>query len=338
MGKKNGTVKRIVGTLALPVIMYVLMMILCYANGKTYFGSIGMWKTLIVDIAVSVTCAYGIGIQFKNGRFDFSGGAIMLLAAIIAGNTAKNLGSNPVIFCVLCMVLCVGFSLLVGCLYVFGRLPIIIATIAMALLYESVTCLIFNGGGLNLVANMQLKIFSTFPTVLIPLIGAIVVYWWYSYKTVAGKQSAILANNQQSAVNIGVNEPKNVLITYLFGGIIFGFATMIYATTGQHEASFTSLATISELFTNILPVFVGLLVAGFCGDTIGTIVGSVTLCTMTFGLEAIFTDEMGSVVTLVITGIFILLVNVLSSKGKNVAAVFEHLFRPKRNREVGGVN
>ena len=46
--------KRIGGTLMLPVIVFVVMMILCYSNGKMYFGTWMMWKTLIVDIAVSV--------------------------------------------------------------------------------------------------------------------------------------------------------------------------------------------------------------------------------------------------------------------------------------------
>ena len=82
MTKRKSPLSRIVGTLALPVVMYLIMMVMCYSNGKMYFGTWMMWKTLIVDIAVSVTCALGIGLQFKNGRFDFSGGAIMLVAGL----------------------------------------------------------------------------------------------------------------------------------------------------------------------------------------------------------------------------------------------------------------
>ena len=77
--KRKSPITRIVGTLALPVAMYLIMMALCFSHGKMYFGTWNMWKTLIVDIALSVTCAMGIGLQFKCGRFDFSGGAIMLL-------------------------------------------------------------------------------------------------------------------------------------------------------------------------------------------------------------------------------------------------------------------
>ena len=98
--------KRIGGTLMLPVIVFVVMMILCYSNGKMYFGTWMMWKTLIVDIAVSVTCALGIGLQFKCGRFDFSGGAIMLVAGILAGNIARDTGNSVVVMVALAMGIC----------------------------------------------------------------------------------------------------------------------------------------------------------------------------------------------------------------------------------------
>lgn len=316
MNHGTNIAKRVAGTLMLPVAMYLAMMILCYANGKTYFGSLAMWKTLIVDIAVSVTCAMGIGLQFKCGRFDFSGGAIMLISAIIAGNIAKQNDNNQALFFVLCIVCCVVLSLVVGLLYVYGRLPIIIATIGMALLYESVTCLIFNGGGINLVANISLKTFSTYPMVLVPLVGSVAIYVIFSYLTVTGKQSSLLSMNQQAAVNIGIDEKKNVMISYLFSGLIFGLATTIYASTGIRSASFTSLTTVGQLFTNILPVFIGLMLAGFCGDAIGTIMGSVTLCTMSYALSAVFSAEMGSAISTVITGIFILFINVVSAQGR----------------------
>lgn len=323
-------VKRIVGALILPVAMFVIMFIACHAAGKTYFGTWIMWRTLIPNIAVSMTCAMGIGLQFKNGRMDFSGGAIMLLAAIIAGNLAQQNGNSPVIFAVLCIVVCVALSLITAIMYVYGRLPIIISTIGIALLYESITPLIFGGSGLNLTATTSLSAFSRFPLAAFPMAGAFVVYAIYSYLTVTGKQSRLLANNQSAAVNIGINEGKNVIIAYLFSGLIFGFATMIYASSGILRASYSSLSTVGSLFSNILPVFIGLMLAGFCGDTIGTLLGSITLSLMSFGLQAIFSAEMGSAITLVFTGVFVLVINTVSSQGGVwIAAIKKGLSRPK---------
>lgn len=330
MNHKRSITKKIIGSLALPMTMFFVMMIACYANGKMYYGTWNMWRTLIIDIGVSVTCALGIGLQFKAGRFDFSGGGIMLIAAIVAGNIAKSHDSNQVLFFVLCMVICVVLSVIVALVYVYGRLPIVIATIGMALLYEAITCLIFKGTGINLVANMKLKIFSSYPGVLVPLVGALAVYAFYSYVTVTGKQSALLAHNQQAAVNIGINENKNVILSYVYSGLIFGFATIIFASVGLHKASYSSLSTVGALFSNILPVFIGLMVGIFCGDTLGIIIGSVTLCLMSYGLTAVFDAEMGSAISTICTGVFILAINVVSAQGANWVSGIQRIFSKKK--------
>ena len=326
MKKALNILKKIAGTLMLPVIMYVVMKIICDANGKYYFGSLMMWRTLIVDIAVTTSCAMGIGLQFKNGRFDFSGGSIMLLSAIVAGSVARNMGANQPLFAALCLICCTALSVIVALVYVYGRLPIMIATIGMALVYEAITPLVFGGGGINLVSVTQLKKFSAYPLVLVPFIGAVGTYAVYNYLTTTGKQSLLLAKNQQAAVNIGVDENKNVILSYVFSGIIFGFATMIYASTGKHDASYASLSTVGELFSNILPVFVGLYIGVFCGDTIGIIMASLSICLMKFGLSAVLKAELGSAVNTAMMGVFVFVVNLVAGQGKNISKFFGGLF------------
>ena len=331
--KLTASCKRISGTLMLPVTMYLVMMLLCYSNGKMYYGTVKMWRTLIVDIAVSITCAMGIGLQFRSGRFDFSGGAIMLLSGIIAGNIAVQAGNNLLLMCILCIVCCWVFSMFVALFYVYSRVPIMITTIGFALLYESITCLVFHGTGINIISNMTLRVFSTYPMVLLPLFGAIGLYAFYCYLTTSGKQAVLLANNQEAAVHIGINEQKNVLVSYTFSGLIFGFATIIWIAGGKHDAAYTSMATVNELFSNILPVFIGLMVSGFCGDTIGTIVGSVTLCLMSYALKAVFSNTLGSAISNICMGVFILIINVASAQGrnllKNIGKMLKHDWRRK---------
>ena len=330
--KRKSVASRIIGTLALPVAMYLIMMALCFSNGKMYFGTWNMWKTLIVDIALSVTCAMGIGLQFKCGRFDFSGGSIMLLTSIFAGNIAMKMGDSVPMMIVLCIVGCVAMSVLVALFYVYGRIPIVITTIGFAMLYESVTCLIYGGRGINIVSNMTMRIFSAYPWVIVPMMAAIAIYAFYSYCTVSGKQARLLANNQQAAVNIGVKEKKNVIISYVFSGLIFGCATVIYIANGMHRAASTSMATVGELFSNILPVFIGLIVGTFCGDTIGTIVGSLTLCLMSYGLKAVYSDELGAAISTICMGVFVLVINTIGAQGGNITKLFRR--KPKEEGEA----
>jgi ribose transport system permease protein len=322
--------RRTAGTLMLPVLMFVIMLVATRATGKTYWGTWFMWKAVLVDVALSFTCALGIGIQFKNGRFDFSGGSVMLLSAILAGNIAKGYGNSPVVFFLLCLGFCVVLNLAVATLYVYGRMPIIIATIGAALLFESLTCIVYKGGGVSLVANTSLKAFSAFPLAMLPMGLALAVYAFYSHLTLAGKQSALLAFNQQSAVNIGINEPRNIFTTYIYGGLIFGFATSIYASSGLLKGAFVSLSTVASLFTNILPVFIGLILGAFCVDAIGIFMGSLTLCLMAFGFEALFSAEIGSALTIIMTAIFLLLLNVIAGQGRLLANMFRRGLRARQ--------
>ena len=253
----------------------------------------------------------------------------MLLSAIIAGNVAKMYGNHPLLFVALCLICAVVLSVLVGILYAYGRLPIVIVTIGMALLYEAITCLVFNGGGINLVANIKLKAFSSYPLALLPLAAVIVIYVFYHNFTVSGKETLLLANNQMAAVNIGINEKKSVIVSYVFSGLIFGFATTIYASTGIHNASFSSLVTVGELFSNILPVFIGLMLGSFCNDAIGIVMGSLTLCLMSFGLETVISSEMGSAISSIFNGVFILAINVISARGMHMIAGIRKKFRAK---------
>jgi ribose transport system permease protein len=301
--------------------MYLVMLAACVAVGKPYFGSLIIWKPLSVNIAAAVTVALAIGLQLKNGRFDFSGGGIMLLSAILSGKIAQlYFGSNALVFCALCVVSCTVLSIAVSLMYVYGRNPLMIVTISMALLYEALTCVVWNGGGVRLVSDIKIKALSTFPYALIPMVLAILTYFYYIRFTVWGKQSEILSHNQQSAVNIGVNEIKNVIVSYLFSGILFGFATIIFASTAIRSGAFTQFSTVGQLFTNILPVFIGLMLARYCGDTLGIIFGAVTLCVMSYGLQILFSAELGSAISAFCTGLFIFGIFVFDSQSAKRAA------------------
>ena len=68
---------------------------------------------------------------------------------------------------------------------------------------------------------------------LIPLVASVLIYAAFSYLSITGRQAQVLANNQQAGVNIGINERRNILISYIYSGAILGFATMIYASTAS---------------------------------------------------------------------------------------------------------
>lgn len=290
MKKTNKAVdilKRIFLTMLFPLVIYVVMFILTRSRGITYYGlTVDMWRTVLVNSSMTGVAALAIWLQVKNGRFDFSGGATMVLTAILAGNIVIQNHQGPVVYLILCILFAMILCTITGIIYIVGRLPIMICTIGVALLYESITYLVFDAQGLIMMSNTKLTIFGRMPYILIVLVIALFVFVGYSYFTVSGKRAKLLANNQQAAVNIGINEKKNVIQTFVVCGVLLGCAAAIYGSNNT-VAPQSGLSTANTLFSNIIPAFMGMFVGAASVDAIGVVVAAFGMEILNYGLSCL---------------------------------------------------
>ena len=123
-------IKKIILTLTFPMLMFAAMLIItaispqCQVNGHNIFLEKGLITNVCKNTCLSVCVALAIWLQFKNGRFDFSGGASMVLAAIAAGTIGQKAGNPWAAFLVAAgmgILLC----LITGLVYVYSRIPIL---------------------------------------------------------------------------------------------------------------------------------------------------------------------------------------------------------------------
>lgn len=279
-------------TLLFPVVIFLVMLLItamnekCYVNGKFIFLSLDLIRYVIVTACMTICAALAIWIQLKNGRFDFSGGASMILTAIIAGTIGYDC-DNPIVALVLAIVLgvvlCVGTALV----YIYARIPIIICTIGITLLYESLTYLVSDGDGINTFYQYpQLSLFGSIPFIFVPTMIAIAAFLIYDRFSVAGRKGKILSNNQQAGVNIGINEKKNIIISYAYTGVIIGMAAIIYVSQNP-IAPQSGLATSGILFSYIVPVFIGMFIGLASIDVVGIVIAAIGIAIMNYGLNCL---------------------------------------------------
>ena len=279
--------KRFFFTILFPLAIFLVMLVITRAKGITFFGfTKDMWRTVLVNTASTGVAALAIWTQVKNGRFDFSGGATMVLTTILAGNICIRRCPEPTVYLILCILFAVILSIITGLIYIFGRLPIMICTIGVALLYESVTYLVFDARGLTMMSNTKMTVYGRMPGILVVLAIALVVFLVYCYKTVPGKRATLLANNQQAAVNIGVKENRNVLQTFAVCGVLLGCAAAIYGSNNT-VAPQSGLYTANTLFSNIIPAYMGIFVGAMSEDAIGVILASLGMAILNYGLMCI---------------------------------------------------
>ena len=323
-------VKKVFLTLLFPVLMYVAMLIItsldpdCYVNGKNVFLNTDIIRFVVQNACQSVCVALAIWMQLKNGRFDFSNGASMILAAIIAGHVGTITNSPIVAFlvAVVCGIVLCGVTSVV---YMVGRLPIVIATIGCTLLYESLTYLVFGGGGIiTFYQNTSLSVFGHLPGVLLPTALAMVLFIVFNEMTVSGRKGKILSNNQSAGVNIGIYEQENVSRTYLFSGIIVGLAAIIYVSQNPVYPQ-SALSTSGIMFSYIVPVYMGMFIGLASNNVIGIAIAAIGMQILNYGLNCMNLGAGGW--QQIIMGVFVMCFYTLSAQLDNIKALCRKLFK-----------
>ena len=313
-------------TLAFPALIFVVMLIITAANGIDYYVSANMVRQVVTDASLTTIIALAIYLQFKNGRFDFSGGATMILSAIIAGNIALQAGGNPILFLVLCVVFGVVLSMITATAYIVSKVPVIICTIAVTLIYESLTYVLFDAEGLSVISRTEMVMFAKVPFIFIPLLIALGLFVFFTYFTAEGRRAKLLSGNQKVAVNIGIKENKNVLITYIVCGVILGLGALVYGSQ-QIIKPQSNLSTSSILFSYIVPVFIGMFIGTASIDAVGVVVAALGMEFLNYGLDCLGVGAGGY--QQIIFGMFMLGFYAFSAQSGNIKKFFGKIFAKK---------
>ncbi len=322
-------------TLAFPAFIFVVMLILTLANGVTYYASLSTLKQVITDASLTTVIALAIYLQFKNGRFDFSGGATMILSAIIAGNITLQSGGSPVLFMALALAVGVLLSILTALAYIITKVPVIICTIALTLVYESLTYLLFDAEGLNVISSSGMVLFGRSPYIFIPLLLALAVFVFFTYFTSEGRRAKLLSGNQKVAVSIGIKENKNVLITYIVCGVILGLGALIYGSQNIINPQ-SNLSTSSILFSYIVPVFIGMFIGSVSVDAIGVVVAALGMEFLNYGLDCLGVGAGGY--QQIIFGMFMLAFYAFSAQAGNIKKLLGGIFNRGKKKESTDAN
>ena len=326
--------KKIFLTLLFPVLMFLVMWAItsanpaCYVNGKNIFVGSDLVRFVIMNACQSICVALAIWMQLKNGRFDFSNGAAMILTAIIAGNIGMRAGS-PWVTMLVAIVCGVFLCALTAAIYMLGRLPVVIATIGVTLLYESLTYLVFGGGGISAYYQSgTLSVFGHVPGVLVPTVMAIGLFLFYTNYTVTGRKGKILANNQAAGVNIGIWEEANVSQTGMFTGAIVGLAALIYVSQNQVNPQ-SQLSTAGIMFSYIVPVYMGMFIGLASNDVIGIAIAAIGMAIFNYGLNCM--NLGGGGWQQIIMGVFMMAFYTFSAQFDKIKAAFR---KRKENKAV----
>lgn len=337
MSKKKTIFQKLMAIFFMPVAIYLVMLIVCTANNNSYnIFNPDTFAILLRKTSYMAIIALGIGFQLGYGRFDFSGGAITIIAAIVATkiHVATGIGVFP--FMLICIVVAVIASLLNGLIYIKVRVPIAVISLGTTFLLESLSGLLVSDT-IN-IQESSIAVLYKSALVIVPLILAIAICIVFQRFTVAGRQASLLAKNQSSAVNIGINEVKNTLICYAISGVIFGLAASLYAVSNFINPITVPLSTAGTLFGNIIPSLFGLFLSRFIDGNFGTLIGALSIQLLYCGLDS--NGISGGVKTIcyaVFLAIFIFISGFWDQIVMYVKLWLKKIFRKKQKEDMGGL-
>lgn len=322
MNNKSLWLRDIACSLAIPAAVYIFFLILTHVLGIDGFGTLSDLLTILYTTTYSGLFALAVAINLTSGRFDFSVGATMLLAIILGGNISLHFGLTGIAFLLTTAVCGCIIGLISGLLYVSFRLPPMVISLGMAMIYEAVGFLMNNSEGVNMIGRADMLIYASFPinVILLVIVGALLtIILCY---TQFGLNRRALATGQKNAVEVGINEKKNAVICYVIAGFLLGLAGCVYISKYGIVTPETGLSTSSYVMTVFLPIFISSTIERYCPLPVGVIIGAFTQACITSGFSRL---GIRSSVQSVLSGILIMLLLAYTSNQNSFSTRKQHI-------------
>ena len=313
------TSKKIIGTLAIPVITAAVLLILCAASGKSMIANRTGFNYFTLYAAIVMITTMALSINLNSGRFDFSLGAMAVLSSVLSAKITYGLlsGGAGSAALMLCLNVAIGalLGLVSGGLYVTLRIPPIITSLGVTLIYEGVTFTITGGKYvMTEVRNASMTAFAGnwyWPALIILAVLAFVIYLFdhtrfgYDYKA--------LQSGQKVAVNTGIREVLNALWCYVICGALMGVVGFLnVARSANINGGSLNFGSIGIMFTAFLPMFIGGYIGRFSNDKLGYLMAALCM-SMLNSTFAAFSNEISastqSIINAVLLVVFLIYLN-----------------------------
>jgi ribose/xylose/arabinose/galactoside ABC-type transport system permease subunit len=310
-----------------PILVYGIVALICRLAGANSFFTATLTKNIIYNICYSTLLAMGIMLPLLSGRMDYTSGVTPTLSAIIAMHFVwSRFGTVSIVFVLLFAIL---FSLIIT-LFSYGlnilmRIPMMISSLGLVMIYEAL-CNAF--GGVRFVTYFpvtsdyfkEIKVISQMPYNIIILAVALVILWGLLYHTKYGKDVFSLAANPRLAINSGVNQAKNLMITATIAGIIYGIAGVWYVLSPTVADQFVAPSGMSSVFVTfgaLGGVLIGRYLGKFSNNLVwGILCGTMTMTVITQALPCF--SGLPTTMSMIVNGAIIVLFSAYQS---NEAAV-----------------
>lgn len=275
-------------------------------------GNFGSPKNLLSYFEASLLAAVGaVGFYFVMvmGMFDFSIGANIMLSAIVGCVFATRFGMGYLGLILGAIMTGAIVGLLNGVFYVKLRIPSMIVTTGLALIYESLANYI--AGGVEQTLPSDLRAFGQMPgNLILALLAFVVAYLLLNYTRI-GTYTYAIGSNEFVAKNMGINVNKYKVLAFVISGAFLGVMAVLTISYGSSMVAVTGMASMSRNFVPTMGCFFGMAFRKYGIPLPAIIIGEFVINIIFFGFIALGAP---TAIQDVITGLALLLVVTLTTR------------------------
>ena len=273
----------ILGPLAMIVALGVIMAVF-----EPRFFRITNIRIILQDAAIYMVLGMAMTLVITGAGIDLSIGSIAALSAIIMAIFIKDLNVAVYAAMLLALIVGVGCGLVNGLIITLLRVPDLITTLSMDLVFRGLALVLAAGAVLQrfpepIPAIGRGRILND--AVPVPIIIGVVVLligvFIYRY-TPLGRYAIAIGGNRESAMLSGINVRRNKVYHYMLMGGAAALAGIML--TGRLNAVQATVAEGFALHTIAAVVVGGTALFGGRGTMLGTLVGVILLSMVTNAL------------------------------------------------------
>lgn len=229
--------------------------------------------------------AWGVAFACKLGLWHFGAGANVIAGVILGAGIANRLGGGTVTIVVCVIAVCTLLGLLMGLIYIWIRVPSIIATVGCMLVLESVSALAWGGKGVMI--DKSYGVLNKTPVVIACTLVCFAIAYTLYTSTKYGSNLKAVSNNINVSEQQGINVNRVKLISFVLVGLFSGFYGVLSLARSFVQNPTTNMGSMDMVFGAIICFFVANALEKRVNLIVGVFIGAVTVQLIKFGIVAL---------------------------------------------------
>ncbi len=292
---------RTLETLALPVVVYLIFLAIIPER----FGNWNCFYTIFLQSIIPTITAYAIAFGNICGLFDFSIGSEQIISGVVGGLMAAKYGVAGMVLGAFISALFI--TLLTGILNSVFRIPSLVLTMGLAMIYEIVGSKLAGHYGFVQI-DTEHAIFGSSPEIVIIFIAMLALFYFLFNHTVFGYNLRAVGSNETVAKASGVDVRAVKIKAFFYGGIFLAVSAILTLCQSGSVGAQQSLGSVTVIFKPLISVLLALVLQKICNLSFGIFIAQFTLNIIFIGLIAAGLPDTFQNVVL---GIFLLIVMIL---------------------------